>query len=152
MLPVDSTVRTGKVSGKQISDWLEKELNNVFAKDASKRFGGWVIKFKGMKVTFKAFEEMGKRVQSIEIGGKDLELEKEYSICACERDGDPADMLCRMRNVREAKNTAHTLHSVMKDYLKQNSPVSPVLPQSAIVLDAPQTLLTQVYGVNYEFK
>jgi hypothetical protein len=40
----------------------------------------------------------------------------------------------------------------MKDYLKQNSPVSPVLPQSAIVLDAPQTLLTQVYGVNYEFK
>jgi 2',3'-cyclic-nucleotide 2'-phosphodiesterase (5'-nucleotidase family) len=152
MLPVDSTVRTGKVSGKQISDWLEKELNNVFAKDASKRFGGWVIKFKGMKVTFKAFEEMGKRVQSIEIGGKALELEKEYSICACERDGDPADMLCRMRNVREAKNTAHTLHSVMKDYLKQNSPVSPVLPQSAIVLDAPQTLLTQVYGVNYEFK
>ena len=152
MLPVDSTVRTGKVSGKQISDWLEKELNNVFAKDASKRFGGWVIKFKGMKVTFKAFEEMGKRVQSIEIGGKALELEKEYSICACERDGDPADMLCRMRNVKEAKNTAHTLHSVMKDYLKQNSPVSPVLPQSAIVLDAPQTLLTQVYGVNYEFK
>jgi 2',3'-cyclic-nucleotide 2'-phosphodiesterase (5'-nucleotidase family) len=152
MLPVDSTVRTGKVSGKQISDWLEKELNNVFAKDASKRFGGWVIKFKGMKVTFKAFEEMGKRVQSIEIGGKALELEKEYSICACERDGDPADMLCRMRNVREAKNTVHTLHSVMKDYLKQNSPVSPVLPQSAIVLDAPQTLLTQVYGVNYEFK
>ena len=57
-----------------------------------------------------------------------------------------------MRNLGEAKDTAYTLHSVMKDYLKQNSPVSPVLPQSAIVLDAPQTLLTQVYGVNYEFK
>jgi len=152
MLPVDSTVRIGKVSGQQISNWLEKELNNVFAKEASKRFGGWVIKFKGMKITFKAFEEMGKRVQSIEVAGKPLDLNKEYSICACERDGDPADMLCRMRNVKDAKNTEHTLHSVMKSYLKQNSPVSPVLPQSAIVLDAPQTLLTQVHGVSYEFR
>lgn len=152
MLPVDSTVRIGKVNGQQIASWLEKELNNVFAKDASKRFGGWVIKFKGMKITFKAFEEMGKRVQSIEIGGKAIELDKEYTICACERDGDPADMLCRMRNVKDAKNTDHTLHSVMKNYLKQNSPVSPVLPNAAIALDAPQTLLTQVYGVAYEFR
>ena len=152
MLPVDSTVRIGKVSGKQIHDWLEKELNNVFAKDASKRFGGWVIKFKGMKITFKAYEEMGKRIQSVEVAGKALELDRQYSICACERDGDPSDMLCRMRNVNEAKNTEHTLHSVMLNYLKSNSPVSPILPNAAIILDAPQTLLTQVYGVNYEFK
>jgi 2',3'-cyclic-nucleotide 2'-phosphodiesterase (5'-nucleotidase family) len=33
MLPVDSQVRTGKVTGKQLSDWLEKELNNVFASE-----------------------------------------------------------------------------------------------------------------------
>jgi 2',3'-cyclic-nucleotide 2'-phosphodiesterase (5'-nucleotidase family) len=31
MLPVDSTVRTAKASGKQLKEWLEKELNNVFA-------------------------------------------------------------------------------------------------------------------------
>ena len=41
MLPVDSTIRTATVTGKQISNWLENELNNVFAKDASERFGGW---------------------------------------------------------------------------------------------------------------
>jgi hypothetical protein len=40
----------------------------------------------------------------------------------------------------------------MLNYLKSNSPVSPILPNAAIILDAPQTLLTQVYGVNYEFK
>jgi sulfur-oxidizing protein SoxB len=48
MLPVDSVVRTAKVSGKQLRNWLEKELNNVFAKEAALRFGGWVIKFKGI--------------------------------------------------------------------------------------------------------
>ena len=152
MLPVDSTIRTGKVTGKQIRDWLEKELNNVFAKDASKRFGGWVIKFSGMKMTFKAYEEMGKRVQSVMVGDEPLNLEKVYSIAACERDGDPADMLCRMKNVAEAKNTAYTLHTTMRDYLTANSPVTPTPMGNAVALDAPKDLLTQVFGVKYEFR
>lgn len=151
MFPVDSTVRTGSVTGKQIMDWLEKELNNVFAKDASERFGGWVIKFKGMQVKFDAFGEKGKRVKEVLVKGSALEPEKTYSICACERDGDPSDMLCRMRNVANAKNTNYTLHSVMKDYLAANSPVTPTPPLNADVLDAPQTLLTQVTGVDYHF-
>lgn len=152
MLPVDSIVRTGEVTGKQIFDWLEKELNNVFAKDASKRFGGWVIKFQGMTVTFKAYEEMGKRVQEVKVAGLPLDLTKTYSIAACERDGDPSDMLCRMKNVVNTKNTEYTLHTTMTEYLKANSPVTPTPPQNAKVLDAPQTLLTQVFGVDYEFR
>ena len=152
MLPVDSTVRTGKVTGKQIFDWLEKELNNVFAKDASKRFGGWVIKFKGMSIEFKAFEPMGSRVQKVLVKGVPLDENATYTVCACERDGDPADMLCRIKNVQDAKNTSHTLHQVMKGYLKNNSPVTPSLPLSAKIMDAPQTLLSQVYGVDYQFK
>ncbi len=151
MFPVDSTVRTGMVTGKQIWEWLEKEMHNVFAKDASERFGGWVIKFKGMKVTFNAFGEKGKRVQTVEVGNTALDLNKMYKICACERDGDPSDMLCRMTNVTNANNTHHTLHSVMRDYLATNSPVTPVLPENADILDVPQTLLTQVTGVDYQF-
>jgi 2',3'-cyclic-nucleotide 2'-phosphodiesterase (5'-nucleotidase family) len=151
MLPVDSTVRTGTVTGKQIQEWLEKELNNVFAKNASERFGGWVIKFKGMHVSFNAFGEKGKRVQQVMVGDAALDLNKSYNICACERDGDPSDMLCRMKDVANAKNTQHTLHTVLKEYLKANSPVTPTPPMNAKILDAPQTLLTQVTGVDYKF-
>ncbi|MEO7264636.1 MAG: 5'-nucleotidase C-terminal domain-containing protein [Ferruginibacter sp.] len=151
MFPVDSTVRTGTVTGAQIKDWLEKELQNVFAKDASERFGGWVIKFKGMKITFNAFAESGNRVQTINVGDATLEVNKLYNICACERDGDPSDMLCRIKNVANANNTQYTLHSVMKDYLAANSPVTPIPPVNAHILDAPQTLLTQVTGVDYKF-
>jgi 2',3'-cyclic-nucleotide 2'-phosphodiesterase (5'-nucleotidase family) len=152
MFPVDSTVRTGSVTGKQIWDWLEKEMHNVFAKDASERFGGWVIKFKGMKITFNAFAEKGKRVQTVSVANTPLIPDKMYTICACERDGDPSDMLCRMRNVTDAKNTSNTLHSVMKEYLAANSPVTPMPPENADILDAPQTLLTQVTGVDYKFR
>lgn len=151
MLPVDSTLRTGTVTGAQIKEWLEKELNNVFAKEASERFGGWVIKFNGMKIAFNAFGEKGKRVQEIKIGDAPIDLSKTYSICACERDGDPPDTLCRMRNVSNAKNTTHTLHSVLREYLSANSPVTPTPPVNADILDAPQTILTQVTGVDYTF-
>jgi 2',3'-cyclic-nucleotide 2'-phosphodiesterase (5'-nucleotidase family) len=152
MLPVDSTVRTAKATGKQLKEWLEKELNNVFAKDASERFGGWVIKFDGMKITFYAHGAKGKRVQSITVGNEPLNPDKIYTLCACERDGDPEDMLCRIKGVKESKNTPYTLHQVMKSYLVNNSPVTPVPPKNAVALDVPETLLTQVSGVDYQFK
>ena len=151
MLPVDSVVRTGKVTGAQLLQWLEKELNNVFAEKAEDRFGGWVVKFKGMVITFNAFGSKGKRVQNVTVGGKPLEQERQYSVLACEREGDPEDMLCRMKNVKEATNTSYTLHSALKDYLKANSPVTPIPMGNAVALDAPETLLSQVTGVDYKF-
>lgn len=152
MLPVDSTVRVAQATGKQISEWLEKELNNVFAKNAAERFGGWVVKFKGMKITFNAHGEKGQRVQSVLINNEPLNPDKTYTLCACERDGDPEDVLCRMKGVKNMKNTPFTLHMVMKDYLKANSPVTPKPAVSAKALDVPQDLLTQVRGVDYQFQ
>jgi len=151
MLPVDSTVRVAKITGKQLREWLEKELNNVFAKDASKRLGGWVIKFKGMQMSFNAFAEMGMRVQSLTVKGEEVNAIQEYSILACERDGDPADMLCRIKGVMEARNTAFTLHQVMLGYLKEHSPVTPQPELNAKILDGSQLLLSQVTGVDYQF-
>ncbi len=151
MLPVDSHLRVGKVTGQQLLTWLEKELNNVFATEASKRFGGWVTKFHGMIVVFRAYGEEGKRVETVHIGGKLLDMNKVYSIAACERDGDPADMICRIKNVMEPQNMPYTLHENMKAYLKASSPVNPTPKHNAIALDAPETLLSQVHGVDYQF-
>lgn len=152
MLPVDSTLRTAKVTGAELLKWLEKELNNVFAKDAAKRFGGWVVKFRGMEVEFNAFGEQGKRVQRVLVGGQALDPERTYSAAACERDGDPETMLCRIPKVTEGRNLPHTLHQVLKEYLAKHSPVSPLPQGAAKILDAPATLLTQVSGVDYVFR
>src|ERR1043166_8392529 len=67
MLPVNSEVKTADVKGAQILNWLEKELENAFSKDATKRFGGWFVRFNGMKVTFTIGNEKGKRVQEVLI-------------------------------------------------------------------------------------
>ena len=105
-----------------------------------------------MEVTFYAFGEEGSRVQSVVINGKPLDLQEEYLLCACEREGDPLTTLCRLPKVKDPKNTPFTLHQVMREYLAANSPVSPVPRGSAKALDAPVTLLTQVSGVSYSFR
>lgn len=152
MLPVDSRVRTAKVTGKQIRDWLEKELNNVFAKDAAERLGGWLIKFRGMELQFYAYAEKGKRIRMVMVGGQPLDDTRTYTVGACERDGDPEDVLCRIKEVKDAKNTNYHLHEVLRSYLELHSPITPMPPQAAHILDGPQHLLTQLRGVDYDFR
>jgi S-sulfosulfanyl-L-cysteine sulfohydrolase len=152
MLPVNSEVKTADVKGKQIWNWLESELENAFAKDPTKRFGGWFVRFKGMKVTFTIGNEKGKRVQEVMIKDEPIDLEKIYTMVACERDGDPDNMLCRMKNTHNAVSQGIMLHDVVEDYLAEFSPVSPKVEGRAVATDAPSALLTQVLGVNYQFR
>jgi 2',3'-cyclic-nucleotide 2'-phosphodiesterase (5'-nucleotidase family) len=152
MLPVDSEAKTGKITGKQLLGWMEKELQNAFAKDPGKRFGGWVVRFKGMEVNFTIGKEAGKRVNWIKVDGKPLDLEKIYSFVACERDGDPDTTICRVEGVSEPKRLGATLHSVIEEYLKIHSPIAPKLEGRCTATDAPNTLLTQLMGFGYEFR
>jgi S-sulfosulfanyl-L-cysteine sulfohydrolase len=152
MLPVNSEAKTGIVTGKQLLDWLEKELQNAFAKDPSKRFGGWFVRYNGMQVNFTIGNEFGKRVNWVKVAGEPLDLNKEYSIVACEREGDPDDTLCRIEHVKNPKKTPHLLHDVIIEYLKEHSPVAPKLEGRAVATDEPATLLTQLKGTTYEFR
>lgn len=152
MLPVDSEAKRGEITGKQLWDWMEKELQNAFAKDPAKRFGGWVIRFKGMEVNFTIANELGKRVNWIKIKGKALSLTKRYSFVACEREGDPDTTICRVDNVATPKRLGSTLHSVIQEYLAVHSPIAPTLEGRITATDAPNTLLTQLMGFGYEFR
>lgn len=152
MLPVDSEAKTGTVTGRQLWDWLEKELQNAFAKDPAKRFGGWFVRFAGMEVNFTIGNDFGKRVNHVTLKGEPLDLNREYSIVACEREGDPDDTLCRIEKVKKPQRTGMLMHQVIEDYLKIHSPVAPVLEKRATATDQPHTLLTQLQGTTYEFR
>lgn len=152
MMPDDSQAKQGKVTGKQLWDYFETELHNAFAKDPAKRFGGWLVRFKGMELNFTIGGEKGKRVNWIKVKGEPIDLTRTYTVVACERDGDPETTLCRMENVKEPKTLGITLHKVIEEYLGVHSPISPKLEGRATATDAPATLLTQLTGVGYEFR
>ncbi len=152
MLPVDSEAKKGFITGKQLLDWMEKELQNAFAKDPGKRFGGWVVRFKGMEVNFTIGNDAGKRVNWIKVADQPLDLQKIYSFVACEREGDPDTTICRVEGVKNPKKLGATLHSVIEEYLKLHSPISPKLEGRCLATDAPNSLLTQLMGFGYEFR
>jgi 2',3'-cyclic-nucleotide 2'-phosphodiesterase (5'-nucleotidase family) len=152
MLPVDSEAKMGTVTGRQLWDWMEKELHNAFARDPGQRFGGWVVRFKGMEVNFTIGNEPGKRVNWIKVNGKPLDFSRNYTFVACEREGDPDTTLCRMEGVASPTRLGFTLHQVVKEYLARHSPIAPQLEGRATATDAPQNLLTQLMGYGYEFR
>ena len=151
MLPVNAEVKMAEATGQQIRDWLEEEIENVFAKDPNKHFGGWLIRFRGMKIRFTIGNEYGMRLQEVSVQDKSLDRERTYSILACERDGDPDNILCRIKNVKNQKRMGLTLHEVIEEYLQIHSPVSPRMERRAEATDAQATLLTQSMGVDYQF-
>lgn len=152
MLPVDSEAKKGFVTGEQLWNWMEKELQNAFAKDPAKRFGGWVVRFQGMQVNFTINKDMGQRVNWIKVGVKPLDRNRTYSFVACEREGDPDTTICRVEGVKEPKRLGATLHSVIQEYLAANSPIAPKLEGRCTATDAPNSLLTQLMGFGYEFR
>lgn len=152
MIPGDNNVLMADVSGKQIWDWLEKELENVFAVDPTKRLGGWLVRFQGMKIKFTIANEMGKRLQEILVKGKKIDFEKVYKVVSCEREGDSDSLLCRIKNVKNNHKLGTLIHKAIEEYLEKHSPVSPKIEGRAVATDAPANLLTQVSGVNYQFR
>ncbi|MCC6372820.1 MAG: 5'-nucleotidase C-terminal domain-containing protein [Bacteroidia bacterium] len=152
MIPGNNNILMADVTGQQLWDWLEKELENVFAKDPTRRLGGWLVRFQGMKIKFTIGNEMGKRLNEIKIGNKKIDLQKTYKVISCEREGDPETLLCRIKNVKNNHKLGALIHDVVEEYLAKQSPVSPQLEGRAVATDAPATLLTQVSGVNYQFR
>ena len=152
MIPDDSEAKQGTITGKQLWDYMETELHNAFAKDPAKRFGGWVVRFKGMEVNFTINQREGERINWINVNGKPADLKKKYTIVACERDGDPDTTICRADNVAHPKRLGITLHKLIEEYLAIHSPISPKLEGRATATDAPSTLLTQLPGIGYEFR
>lgn len=151
MFPVNSEVKIGEASGQQIWEWMEKELHNVFSKNPADRFGGWLIRFKGMEINFTIKNDIGKRLNWIKVKSEPINLEKKYSILACERDGDPDDMLCRMEKISKHGKPGYLMHDVVREYLSVHSPISPYIEGRATATDAPSTLLSQLEGSDYKF-
>lgn len=135
-IPVNAPLKTGQAKGSQIRQWMEKELNNVFTNDIPKRVGGWVVRFSGMKVKMYIDRPMGERIVSIEVNGQPLDPNRIYTLAACDREGDPEDMLCRIRPVTSPKVEDIDLHTVIERYIQKHSPIEYGIEGRVIALDA----------------
>ena len=121
--PITTRLKVGKVTGRQLRAFWERETEHVFASDPSKLFGGWLPRPSGMTVRFAAYAPEGNRVREIRVGGELLEDDRAYTLVACEREGDEPDKLCRIPHVLEPRVLNADAHEAVRRYLSEHSPL-----------------------------
>lgn len=141
--PVVTNLKTGEVTGQQILDFWERELENVFAKDASKRFGGWVPRPSGMHLKFRAHADKGSRVQEVTIDGEPLDPERVYTITACEREGDKEHMVCRIPHVSNPRVHELDAHDAVRQYLRKHPEITAPARDRVFAVDLPDVVRSQ---------
>ncbi|KAJ3051049.1 hypothetical protein HK102_012144, partial [Quaeritorhiza haematococci] len=101
--PINTKLKVGRVTGRQLRAFWERELEHVFAEDPTRLFGGWLPRPSGMTLRFVAHAPEGERVREIRVGGEPLEDDRAYNLVACEREGDAPDKLCRIPHVQDPR-------------------------------------------------
>lgn len=142
--PVVSRLKTGLVTGRQLREFWERELENVFAADPAKQFGGWVPRPSGMTVQFEVDAAKGHRVRHLSIAGQPVEDDRLYAITACDREGDAPDTLCRIPHARDVKVLDVDAHEAVRRYLRRHDPLVAPLPGRVVALDRPGPMPSQV--------
>ncbi len=142
--PIVTNLKTGEVTGQQLWDFWERELENVFAEDPSDRFGGWVPRPSGMTMTFEAAAPKGERVQKDYVGDEPIDLDKTYTLTACEREGEPDHTLCRIPHAENTEVYEIDAHEAVRQYLRDRDHVESSLEGRIDAIDLPGVLRTQM--------
>lgn len=120
-LPLDARLKTGKVTGQRLWDYLENEMELVFAKDPFVLSGGWGPRPSGLWIRFEAASPKGKRLKEVKINGKPLNKTAFYQIGGCERDGEVINMVCRLKGLKDSSIVPGTIHQAVESYLEKHS-------------------------------
>ena len=143
LLPMDARMKRGWVTGKELNDYLERELEMVYAKNPLKLNGGWGPRASGMSFIFDALAEEGRRVVSVKINGIEVEDHAHYTIAGCEREGEPMDVICRHRGSHDAQILPMSIHQALAEYFQVHPVVAPTREGRERALDLPSAVFSQ---------
>ena len=125
IFPMDAQIKVGVLSGKQLREFWERSLDEVFGKDPYGQRGGWGPRVSGMEVRVRLGAASGRRVVWMRVNGKDVRDEDRFTVASCDRPGDTADMLCRFPGATETRILDVSIQQAMLAYFKKHHIVSP---------------------------
>ncbi|MBR0552591.1 bifunctional metallophosphatase/5'-nucleotidase [Stakelama marina] len=151
-MPINTKLKTGRVKGSVLHMWLEKEINNAFSPNAAERFGGYLIRFSGMRLRFEPSRPKGERIISLTVEGKPVEPDQYYTVTSVIRTGAPESNFNRLPMVEDVKEMPYTVHDAIVEYLGTHSPVAPKLDGRAYSEELGTMSLSTIPGADYEFR
>src|ERR1035437_6217189 len=114
IIPMNPEVSMVQLTGKEIIDMLEENLERTFSADPMKQMGGYVKRCLGLHVKMRTENPRGYRIQQIFIGDESLIKEKTYEAAFVTMQGVPEKLGKNRRNLSIKAVDA------MAEYLIQN--------------------------------
>lgn len=99
IIPTNPPVSTVYMSGWEILDMLEENLENTFAPDPYNQMGGYLKRCLGMKMYIKIENPKGLRIQNLFIGDEPMEADRPYHVSFVTVQGVPAKYGTNRRNL-----------------------------------------------------
>lgn len=89
IIPVNPPVSVVDLTGKEITEMLEANLEHTYSRDPFNQMGGYVKRALGLKVYLKVENGEGHRIQKIFVGDEELDPKKTYRACYVTNQGVP---------------------------------------------------------------
>jgi len=89
IIPVNPPVSTVEMTGVEMYEMIEANLESTYAKDPFKQLGGYLKRALGIRVYIKIENAKGSRIQKFFVGKEELDLEKTYKVAFVTQQGVP---------------------------------------------------------------
>lgn len=110
MVPMNPFISTVELSGKEIGEMLEANLESTFSANPMAQMGGYVKRCFGLQVYIKIENPKGTRIQQLFAGDELVEAEKYYKVSFVTSQGVPEEF------GRNRKDTGIRTVDVLKKY------------------------------------
>ncbi|MFO7670187.1 MAG: bifunctional metallophosphatase/5'-nucleotidase [Bacteroidales bacterium] len=117
IIPMNPPLSTTEISGEELTEMLEENLERTFSCDAYNQMGGYVKRCLGLNVYFKIENPSGNRIQKIFVGNEEIQIDKYYSAAFVTMQGVP------QKYGRNRKNQSKRIIEVMRKYLAKHRPI-----------------------------
>ncbi len=126
IIPVNPPVSTVKLSGKELWEMMEINLERTFARNPYDQKGGYVKRAAGINLYFKIENPAGERIQKLFVQGKEVDFERIYDVVFVTSQG------VRSKFGSDRKQLDINAIENLERYLKKVKRVNPKLRNSIV--------------------
>ena len=151
-MPLNTKLKTGKIKGEVLHQWLENEVNNAFSPKPAERFGGYLVRFSGIRMRFEPSLPKGQRITELLVDGQPYRADATYTVTSVIRTGAPESNFNRLPNVTDVEEQPFTVHEAIAGYLDEQGTISPKLDGRAVSNELGEYSFSTIPGADYEFR
>ena len=128
IIPVNPPISKVQLTGREVLDMLEENLDRTFEIDPYKQMGGFVKRAMGLNLYFKIENPVGQRIQYLFINGRPIDYNKVYEVAFVTSQGVPS----KYGTKREALEI--NAIDVLKEYLIKEKTIKAPLINTVVAV------------------